>query len=179
MHYAVWLCLAPLVSGKQCPWGCHRLLHLDRLLNSCFRVYYMVSVVAASSLVEPQESRCWQWCFRSTWTISMSLSPCSLEPSWQKEPSWLTRHHRAFSYQEITVLNRQENWNQAEMFQAKQAVAWGSAVWSAPPKWPVWVYCSWGWGPPRWASGTSTVFIEWSSYYINFMKVIMPGLCLN
>lgn len=39
---------------------------------------------------------------------------------------------KSFLHQEIAVLNRHENGKQAEMFKPKQAVAWGSAVWSYP-----------------------------------------------
>lgn len=81
----------PAVFGKQCPWACRRLLHLDHVLSARFRVYGVVGVVTACSLVEPQQSGCWQWHFHSAWTTSWS--PCSLEPSWQR----LTRCLRHFS----------------------------------------------------------------------------------
>lgn len=67
-------------------------------------------------------------------TFSFHLSHlCVLESmlSWV----FLTGTHqmsKSFFHQEITVLNRHENGNQAEMFKPKQAVAWGSAVWSHP-----------------------------------------------
>lgn len=77
---------------------------------------------------------------------------------------------------------RQENQNQAKMFQPKQAVAWGSAVWSAafPPNMACAGLlqsevrsggCSAGW--------TSAVFTGWSSYYHNCIKGIMPVVKLS
>ena len=124
----------------------------------------------------PQESGCWQWHFHSAWSISVSLSPCSLEPAWQGLTPDIWEPFPPGDYSPKQARKSKPGWDAS----AEAGSGLGQRCPESPPK----TACA-GLLPLEarsrgcLAGGTSAVFIEWSLYYLNFIKGVMPGLWLN